>query len=463
MSTTVTTDPAPSADPVAALAAQVTGRVLRPDDPGFVEEISGFNAATVHRPDVVVVAKEATDVAAAVRWAAAHSLPVGVQATGHGAVTPVEGVLVSTRSMQDLAIDPATRTARIGAGVKWVSVLEEAAPHGLAPLVGSSSDVGAVGYTLGGGLPVLGRAFGFAADHVRSLEVVTADGRVRHVDADHLPDLYWGLRGSKGNLGIVTSMTVELLPITQLYGGGLFFPGELAADLLPAWRDWCSSLPETTSSSLGFLRLPPLPDIREELRGRFVLHLRFAHLGGEATGERLLAPMRGFGPALVDTVGTMPCTAMDRIHEDPTHPVPVYERSAVLPGLDDGTISTLLSGIGPEAETTVMMCELRQLGGALARPAQVPDAIGIRGDGFALFALGVLAPPIAQLVPGHVDALMRSLEPHSTGRTFVNLHGVPRDRADRARPWPGATYRRLRELKAAYDPANLFRFGHAIG
>lgn len=463
MSTTVTTDPAGTTDPVADLETRITGRVLRPADAGFADEIACFNAATVHRPDVVVVAADATDVAAAVQWAAAHDLPVGVQATGHGAVTPIEGVLVSTRSMQDLSVDPVSRTARIGAGVKWAPVLVEAARHGLAPLVGSSSDVGAVGYTLGGGLPVLGRAFGFAADHVRSLEVVTADGRVRHVDADHFPDLFWALRGSKGNLGIVTSMTVGLLPITELYGGGLFLPGEAAVDLLPAWRDWCADLPETTSSSLGFLRLPPLPDIREELRGRFVVHLRFAHLGDEVTGERLLAPMRRFGPALLDTVATMPYTALDRISEDPDHPVPIYERSAMLRSLDDDTLASLLAGVGPEAETTVVMCELRQMGGALARPAQVPDAIGVRGEGFAFFALGVLAPPIAQLVPGQVDALMRSLEPHSGGRTFVNLHGVPRDRADRARPWPAATYERLRELKGAYDPAGLFRFGHAIG
>jgi FAD/FMN-containing dehydrogenase len=463
MTTTITSELAAGADPVAALAAQVTGRVLRPAEPGFAEEISPFNAATVHSPDVVVVAADAADVAAAVRWAVAHGLPVGVQATGHGAVTPVEGVLVSTTAMQDLWVDPVARTARIGAGVKWSSVLAEAAPHGLAPLIGSSSDVGAVGYTLGGGLPLLGRAFGFAADHVRSLEVVTADGSLRHVDADHFPDLFWGLRGSKGNLGIVTSMTVELVPVTELYGGGLFFPGELVPDLLPAWRDWSAGLPETTCTSLSFLRLPPFPDIREPLRGRFTVHVRFAHLGDEESGERLLAPMRRFAPALVDTLATMPYTALDRIHEDPTHPVPVYERSSMLPALDEATIDTLLAGVGPEADTTVVMCELRQLGGALGRPAPMADAISVRGDGFALFALGVLAPPIAQLVPGQVDALVRTLEPHSTGRTFVNLHGVPRDSADRARPWSSATYQRLRELKAAYDPSGLFRFGHAIG
>jgi FAD/FMN-containing dehydrogenase len=218
------------------LKSRVRGQVLLPDEEGYDSERAGWNLAVEHHPKVIVVAVSAEDVAAAVRFAASEGLPVAVQATGHGPSVSADGaVLISTRRMTELEINPASATARIGAGVKWETVIEEAAPHGLAPLVGSTPDVGAVGYLTGGGLPVLGRRYGFAADHVRVLELVTADGRLRLATANRHPELFWAVRGGKGNFGVVTAVETDLMPVPRLYGGGLLFPGAATREVLGGW------------------------------------------------------------------------------------------------------------------------------------------------------------------------------------------------------------------------------------
>lgn len=450
-----------------ALAGAVKGAIYRPDDEGYAEELACFNLATTHRPALAVAATCTEDVAAAVRFAAERDLPIAVQATGHGAVTAVDaGVLISTKAMTDVSVDPRERTATVGAGAKWKAVVEAAAAHGLAPLNGSSSDVGVVGYIVGGGLPLMGRTYGFAADHVQRMTVVTADGEVREVSPTSETDLFWGLRGGKGNLGIVTEITVDLVPVSRLYGGGIFFPGEHAAALLRAYRDWVGGLDEQTNTSIALLRLPPIPDIPEPLRGQFVVHLRVIHLGDAQTGEQLVAPMRAVAPAIVDLVGEMPYTAIDSVHQDPDHPVPAHERGMLLSSLDDVVIDQLLSVAGPGVQTPVMIVEIRHMGGALSRQPAIPNAVDHRDAAFVLEAIGVLMGPVAEIAPAATDALAASFAQFSTqpgGATLVNFHGHPGDDADRARCWKTPTYARLCELKARYDPKNLLRYGHAIG
>jgi FAD/FMN-containing dehydrogenase len=447
---------------LAQFAATLEGTLLRPGEARYDDEVATFNLATSHRAPIVVAATNTADVVAAVRFAAAHRLPVGVNASGHGAVTMIDqGVLVSTKNMTSVQIDPSNRTATIGAGVKWKAVIDAAAPYGLAPLCGSSSDVAAIGYTTGGGLPILGRTFGFAADHVQSMTVVTADGVVRTADPQHETELFWGIRGGKGNFGIVSEMTVDLMPVDRLYGGGIYYAGEHAPAVLRAFRAWAVTLDEKANPSLALLRLPPIPDIPEPLRGKFVVHVRFGYVGSTADGERLVAPMREAAPAIFDSLGEMPYTALDSICQDPDHPVPFYERSTLLRAFDEATVEHLLTVAGPAADIPVLSVEVRQLGGALGRSPAVPNAVGSRDAGYVLIGIGVLMPPIAEIAPAGVDRVVSSFAPFSTGRSMVNLHGRPTD-ADRGLPWAPDIYARLCALKAAYDPNNMFCFGHAI-
>jgi FAD/FMN-containing dehydrogenase len=445
----------------AALAHRVRGPVLRPVDENFAGELAGFNLAVQHRPAMVVGAMDAADVAATVTWAAAHGLPVAVQATGHGQTHPIDGgVLITTRRLADVSIDVAARTARVGAGVIWRQVIEAAAEHGLAPLNGSSSGVGVVGYTVGGGMGLLARRYGFAADHVRSLEVVTADGRIRTVDAEHDPDLFWALRGAgRQGFGVVTAIEFDLVEVRTLYGGGIFYAGSAAAGVLHAFRAWAPTLPEESTASVALLRLPDLPGLPEPLRGKFVVHLRYAHLGGATEGAQLLAPMRAAGPSLMDTVSEMPYRAVDSIHADPTDPMPAHDAGALLKDLPPEAVDALLAVAGPDVDVPLAMVEVRVLGGALRRQAEVPNAVSGRSGAFSVYALGPMVPGLEQVVPAVVASVVDALEPFRADELLTNLSGhtgtegaLPERRtADRER---------LAQIKRSYDPTGMFGAGH---
>lgn len=425
-------------------------------------EVAAFNAAVEHRPDVVVRAQCADDVVAAVRFAAEQGLPVGVQGTGHGAHEAIDGgVLITTNRLQEVSVDPATCTARVGAGVKWVRVIEAAAPYGLAPMSGSSSDVGVVGYTLGGGLGPMGRAHGFSADHVRAVELVTGDGVWRRLTAESEPELFWGVRGGKGNLGIVTAIEVELLPVSQLYAGHLVFAGDHAATVLRAWQSWTWSLPEQMSTSVALMRLPDVPDVPPPLRGTLSVHLRVAWLGDPSEGERLVGPLRAAAPALADTVRVMPFTETDSIHMDPTDPVPAWVEGAALTGLPDPVLDILLGVVGPRATSPLVMVELRLLGGALNRPAAVPNAVAGRGAAYSVFLLGPDVPVLGDAVRRAGKDLLSALLPWQSSGRLLNFVGDA-DPATVAQVWDPVTSARLAELVATYDPHGLFVRGHAL-
>ncbi len=235
------------------------------------DEVSSFQTGFALRPDRVFPVRSQDDVVAAVRHAADARLPVTVLATGHGLPGAVEGgVLISTRHMDRVTIDAGARTARVQAGVRWGDVVAAAAPHGLAPLNGSAPGVGAVSYTLGGGLGILAREFGYAADHVRSLDVVTGDGRPRHVTPDS--ELYWGLLGGGHRLGVVTELEIGLVPVRTLYGGSLAFDGREVdpAAALRTYEEWTRTVPDRLTSSFAAVPYPDLPALPPHLRGRCV-------------------------------------------------------------------------------------------------------------------------------------------------------------------------------------------------
>lgn len=283
--------------------------------------MSGFQAGYRHRPDVVVRAETAADVGAAVEYAATHRLPLAVQATGHGLSLPLPGgVLVSTRRMAKVRIDPVARTAWIEAGVRWGEVVEAAARYGLAPLSGSGPGVGAVSYTLSGGIGLLAREFGWAADHVRAAELVTADARVRHVTAERDPELFWALRGGGGGFGVVTGLEIGLVPVERFYGGQLIYDGALAEDVLEAWRQWTATVPDELTSSVTLLSYPDLPVLPGHLRGRYVAQVQIAYDGTGAEGERLVAPLRAAGPRISETLRTMPYAESASVYNEPDRP-----------------------------------------------------------------------------------------------------------------------------------------------
>ncbi|MCM3302264.1 nuclear transport factor 2 family protein [Streptomyces pseudogriseolus] len=399
----------------------------------------------------------------AVRFAAQRRLPVAVMATGHQATLPADdAVLITTHRMAQVSIDPTSRTARVAAGARWQQVIDAAAPLGLAPLNGSSPLVGVIGYTLGGGLsPTMGRAHGWAADHVTSLEVVTADGELRHVDAASEPDLFWALRGGKSNFGVVTAMEFALFPAARLWAGGLFYDGADAAAVLHTYAEVTADAPDELSSSIALLRLPALPGVPAFLADRFAVHVRISCLGPAAEATRLIAPLRAAAPVLADTLGPMPYASFAEIHNDPADPAPFMERTAMLRSLPAEAVEEILSAAGPTADCPVHFVELRHLGGALARTAD--NAVGHRDARFALWIVGVGAPDAFTAMNVYADELLQRIRPWSTGGRYLNFMAAQDTGVSDVRAaYDEAGYRRLRSVKTRFDPDNLFRLNHNI-
>ena len=437
-----------------ATTTELTGTVHRPGDPGWAAAVTGYNLAVVHAPALVVEAHEAADVAAAVRYAAGAGLGVAVQNTGHGARGPVgpDVLLLRTGALDSVTVDPATRTATVGAGARAGELIAATAEHGLAPVTGAAPTVGVVGLSTGGGIGPLARALGYAADRVRSLEVVTADGQQRHVDADSEPDLFFALRGGGGGVAIVTSMTIDLVELSGFWGGAVAFPGADAAAVLHAWRTWAPSLPTEVTTSIALLRLPPLPQLPEPLRGQFLVHLRIASVGSPEEGAALLAPMLQVATPVLSTVGAMPYTALGAVHMDPADPAPTADAGCLLGEFTAEAVDALLAVAGPGVQTPLLAAEVRALGGAMAEPPAVPNAVSGRDARWSLYAVGVLVPPVAELVPAAVTGVVAALQPWRSGVQYNLAAGQ-----GLAEAWPAGVLARLQQVTRDRDPNGLFR------
>ncbi|HEY2096904.1 MAG TPA: FAD-binding oxidoreductase [Pseudonocardia sp.] len=438
------------------------GSVLRPGDTDYDEARTGFQAAYRHRPALIVRADRTAAVRAAVQHAAARGLPVAVQSSGHGLAVAAEGgVLIDTRRMGEVRVDAGQRTAWVSAGTPWGRVIDEAARFGLAPLSGSSPGVGAVGYTLGGGLGVLAREYGYAADHVRAVELVTADGSVRRLTAAADPDLFWAVRGAGANFGVATGLEIELVPVARLYGGGLYFDTDQVPAVLAAYREWTASVPEELTSSVALIPYSDLPMLPEPLRGRYVAHVRIAYTGSVEAGERLAAPLRAIGPRLMDTLGELPYTESGSIYNDPAQPHGFYGTNAMLRELAEPVAGRTLDLVGPDAPVPCVV-QLNHLGGALARPPATPNAIGHRDAAYLLRVLAVVDGPGPSPAPAAPTRLTEALAPWTLGRSPNFVLGEESTPDQVRNCFDADDYRRLARLKAAHDPANLFRLNQNI-
>ncbi|MGW3352956.1 FAD-binding oxidoreductase [Nonomuraea rubra] len=444
------------------LPAELRDRALLPGDDGYAAETRTFNLRADVRPGVVIAAASARDVQAAVRLAAARNAPVAAMATGH-AVQPVpigpDAVLVSTRALQEVTVDAEARTARIEAGVLWGQAVAEITKYGLAPLNGASPGVGVVGFVLAGGhSPTLGRAHGYAADHVNRIQVVTADGELRTVTGDSDPELFFGLRGGKGNFGIVTAVEIALFPVTTLYGGSLIFPAQSARTVLNAYREWVETVPETMSSSVALLRLPDAPVLPEPLRGQQVVSVRISCTDPAERGAALVEPLRAVATPIMDLVREMPYADCASIHSDPVDPAAVQERGGLLRELTAETVDALLAVAGAAVAPPDLL-EVRHLGGAFARRPRVPNAISYRDAAFTIFMANIGGTAGAEEIDAAQAAAIERLRPWCTGYSLLSfmsdVDGVERG----YRP---EVYRELVSLKRRVDPANLFRLNHNI-
>jgi FAD/FMN-containing dehydrogenase len=415
------------------LRRALRGRVHVPGEPGYDTQRATWSGAIDPRPAVVAEATGAADVQAALLAAREHDLPFAVQATGHGTFIPSDGgVLVKTGGMSEVLVDPDRRIARVGPGARWGQVIAAAAPFGLAPLSGSSPDVGVAGFTLGGGVGWLSRRFGFAADSLLRADVVTADGELVRATPDRNGDLFWALRGGGGNFGVVTSLELRLFSAGEVYAGTALFPIARAGAVLEYYRDWGAELPDELSTTVVLMRESPDPSIEGP-----VLAVRGVYAGPRPDAMVALRPLWDVaGPALA---GDFREARYADVRVGGTAPRS-FELYRDLPDeLVARAIETVMVG-GANA------IDFRLWGGAMAR--RVGD-LGPVGHRHVPFSITVDGPPEAA-APLARDA---------SGGSVLNITADPARTAD---AYTAASWERLRELKRAYDPDNVFRLGHTI-
>jgi FAD/FMN-containing dehydrogenase len=349
---------------------------------------------------------------------------------------------------------------RVGAGVKWQSVAPRLSAHGLAGLHGSSPDVGIAGYSLGGGIGWLSRKYGMQTNAVTAIELVTADGEVRRVDREHEPELFWALRGGGGNFGVVTAIEFSVVPLDELYAGALFFPAEQTGEVLQTWSAMLPALPEELMTWASLLHFPPLPDVPSYARGRSYAVVMAAFLGDAAEGAALLRPLRELGPVR-DTLAMVPPVVLGDLAMDPYDPVPVHTGHQLLDELSPAAIDAMMAAVGPESGRgpTLSMLQLRHMGGALGRAPEDAGARATLPGQVSLFALGVVPEPaFDEPVRAAIADVTAATAEHVVG-DYPNYVEVP---ADASAFFDPATWARLREVKAAYDPDDLFRGNHHI-
>jgi FAD/FMN-containing dehydrogenase len=444
-------------DGLEELDARTTGTVAVPGDPTYDALVSPWNVAIPVRPAVVVAATTAQDVVEAVRYAAEHGLRATPQATGHGPMAELTTeLLVTTAGLDEVTVHP-EGWARVGAGVKWLKVVEAAAPYGLAPLSGSITDVGIVGYTTGGGLGPMARTYGMAIDKVRAIEVVTGDGELRRTTPTEHPELFFGLRGGKGMLGIVTAIEFDMVHQPTFYGGSLWFDGNDAATVIERWLHWSDELPELATTSIALFQLPEMPDVPPPLAGRLTLSVRYVWTGDAEEGERHFAEIRGAAPVILDDVSDRPYTEIDAVHTDPLDPMPVHEAAAVLKEFTTETMDALLALTGPGSASPQVLAEVRQMGGAIARPGEHPAAFGSRDAAYSLLIVGIAEIPGVQ---DHAAAILEAMRPWTGGHRLPNFTFTPEEYAD---AYDEATLARLRRAIRTYDPEGVMAIGRVLG
>jgi hypothetical protein len=439
--------------------SQLAGRLVVSGDPEWDEARRAWNLAVDQRPRAVAYPEAVEDVVAVVELARSEGLRVAVQCTGHNAA-PVGSlertILLKTERMRQVEVDPVARTARCEAGVLWPEVGRAAAEHGLAPLAGTSPDVGVVGYTIGGGVSWLGRKHGLAANSVLAVELVTADGGFVRADRDNEPDLFWALRGGGGSFGIVTALEFALYPVAELYAGVLFWPIERAGEILVAWREWVETVPDEVSSVGRLLQFPPIPDLPEPFRGRSFVVVEAALLTDDADGAEITRPLRELGPEL-DTFAVIPPTSLTALHMDPEHPVPGAGNGGMLSDLTAEAIDAAVEAV---VGSSLLTFELRHIGGTLAVAAPENGALASLQGRFLYFGAGIAPAPEAKAaVERHVELVQAALAPWDAGLTFLNFMERP---TEPQRFFPPDVHRRLREIKARVDPDDLLQANHPV-
>jgi FAD/FMN-containing dehydrogenase len=441
--------------PISDLRAELAGRVIAPDDPGYDDARGVFFTGFDRRPAAVVRVAGASDVSRVVNLARETGAELAVRSGGHGRAgygTSEGGIVLDLSEMKRVEIDAEGRSAWAQTGVSAGDYAKATGKHGFATGLGDTATVGVGGITLSGGLGFLVRRNGLTIDDVLGAEVVTADGEILEVDETTHVDLFWALRGGGGNFGVATRLRFRLHRIDRVVGGMLVLPASAA--VISGLVDAADAAPEGLSVIANIIKAPPVPSIPADRHGEPVVMASMIFAGDAEAGARAIAPIRALAPPLADMVRPI---QYQEIYEAPKHPRPGFDAgtnllvNAVASGAPDAILEHLETSTAPTA-----YCQLRVLGGALARVPDCATAFGHRGAKMMLNIAAMYKNPDEG--PEHkawVSSLATALS-DGTCAAYVGFLGDDGDQTVR-RAYPPATLERLAEVKRRYDPDNLFR------
>ncbi len=443
-----------------ALTRSGVSNVLQPSDGGYADAVAGFDLAVTCAPDVVIGARSPTDVSSTIAVVAERGETLTVLGAGHGRLQGLQGgVAMTLRHLDTIEVNVTERTARVGAGLTWEAVLAATVPRGLAPLCGSAPGVGVVGYLLGGGLGPLASSMGFSSDHARSFDIVTpVDGLITASEDNH-SNLFWALRGGKGGFGVVTSVTIDLLKMTHVYGGGVYFAAEDAPAVLSAYADWAPSLPGSSTTSIALLRLPPVAALPDAIRGRHVVHVRFASVESSAAARAQIDDIRGVAQTVLDTVRDLPYAQLGTIHGDPRDPIAVTAGTVSLATLDADTVDAVLGAADLAADRPLASVEIRTMGPATRQASPEPDAVGGRSTPHLLNVYGAPVPTLTDSDRRDaVRGVLGAVEQWRAPVNVINFVGRANDSDAVVHSWTAEQHERLDMIRAQHDPAGLFPY-----
>jgi FAD/FMN-containing dehydrogenase len=445
---------------LSTLRGDVAGRVIGPDDPGYDEARTVFIGGIDRRPAVIVRVADARDVATVIRLARETGLELAVRSGGHSSIghgVSEGGIVLDLSEMKAIDVDVEGRTAWAETGLTAAEYSAAVAAHGLATGFGDTGSVGIGGITLGGGVGYLVRKHGLTIDALLGADMVTADGELLRVDAESHPDLFWAIRGGGGNFGVATRFHFRLDEVPSFVGGILILPG--TAEVVAGFVAAAEAAPEELSTIANVMPCPPMPFVAEEHHGKLVVMAIMAFAGETGAGERALAPFRALAAPIVDMLRPMPYPEIYPPDADDYHPL-ALTRTMFVDTIDLPTAETIVGHL-EASDAAMRVAQLRVLGGAMARVSADATAFAHRNSRIMVNVATFYEGPEhldrrAAWVEGLAGALLQ--DDHGAYVNFLADEGKERIRD----AYPGATWDRLAEIKARYDPTNLFRLNQNI-
>jgi FAD/FMN-containing dehydrogenase len=467
---TTTASPTTLSGALEELQAQLGGAAISSSDPQYADVREVFNAMHDHRPDIAVRCTGTADVVAAVSFARAHGLTLAVRGGGHSlaGLSAIEGgMLLDLAPMNGVQVDPERRLAYVQGGALWSDVDRETQAFGLVAPGGVVSDTGVAGLTLGGGYGWVRRKHGLSCDSLVEAQVVCADGQVRTASEESHPDLYWAIRGGGGNFGVVTSFTFRLHELgPEVAFSATFYPLEEAPQVLRGWRDYTEGAPNEVTSVCVSITWPASPAMPEALHDRPVLIVGAVHAGSDvAAGLEATKPLRELGTPLFDMSGPTPFSAVQQGFDPlfPRNVLRAYWKSQYLDRLDDEALD-LVAAKALDRPAPLTMVNLFHMGGAIADVDPEATAFATRTSPYMASLDGLWTDELADADGiAWIRSTWEEISRFGTGGVYLNFTGLSGEELSAGTDSAfGRNLARLAEVKAVYDPENLFRINNNI-